>query len=382
MQSSAFSIPFSLVLLGLGLGTAACGPSADASRPDPASPDAGADGLAGAANAGADGGAGPELSSSHVNAPAHWAPLGPSDRDQAGASGEDATSPTRSPSGTSTDRTPATGPDTTPPHIVSLRPPNGAVGVLADTPIIIEFSEPMARRETGDAFASETLPRAETEMSWNEAGTVLTLQPHRSLSYAHATLENDEALELRADTYGYTLTRFATDLAGNPLSETSVRFSTLREVTHRLRPVAELTGALRDQPPGALQPRWYGFVTFDASSLPSGIVRLERAVAELGPYGLNEPVPVFDVTFAQLSAAPTGSVPGVLVGTFASGASGALALPEPVRAFFIQTYLTRSDADRYAQFRLDLPASVAGVDVSVLDRALAATSLELDYLLP
>ncbi len=276
--------------------------------------------------------------------------------------------------------------DTTLPRIVAVRPKNGAIGVPAEAPIIIEFSEPMNQPATRDAIASETLSRAETDMSWNEAGTVLTLTPKRPLSYAHATLEDDEPLELQAKNYGYTLTRFATDLAGNPLAETSVQFSTLREVTHTLTPVAALTGARRAVPVGGeQQTRLFGFVTFDAGVIPAGVVKLEHAVAELGAHSLNQPVPVYGVSFEQLSAAPIDAAPGAQIGVFPSGTSGSLPLPEPACAFLIEAYLNRTNADHYSQFRLDLPAAAtAGPtdNLELVNQALGQTSLVATYLLP
>ncbi len=369
MQHSALLVPFSLVLLGLG--SAACGQAADATgQPDTAPvSDAGA---------GTDPvrGWGHDRGATQLNLPPF------SDDGQGGASAV-ATPPAAPSAAVAPDRAATAPADATPPRIVSVQPANGAAGVRADAPIVIEFSEPMDQLATRDAFASETLPRVETGWSWNEAGTVLTLQP-RSLSYAHATLEDDEPLELQSKTYGYTLTRFATDLAGNALAKTTVQFSTLRQVTHTLTPVAARTGAVRDVSLGSDHPRLYGFLTFDAAVLPAGVLKLERAVAELGPHSLNQPVPVYDVSFDQLSAAPTGAAPGAQIGAFPSGVSGALLLPEPACALLIKAYLNRTSAHHYAQFRLDLPATLGDrdVDLALVNQALGQTSLVADYLLP
>ena len=368
MTHSRLTVPLYLILLGLG--ATACG-QADANHPDAAASD------------GDDGGAGPVLGSRHNTGPVHldlpFADGGQAgDSDGSAAPATSAPAATAAPAQTATPRT-----DTTAPRVVSVQPANGAVGVAADAKIVIEFSEAMDQQATRDALASETLLRADTAMSWDETGTILTLEPRAALTYAHATLTDAEALELPAKTYGYTLTRFATDLAGNPLAETTVEFSTLRGVAHTLTPVAGLTGARRAVPPsGDAQPRLCGFLTFDVGSVPSGVVELERAVAELGRYGLNQPVPVFEVAFAALSSAPLSAGTGTLLGTLPAGVTGAQTIPPEVSRLLAHDYLNRTAEDHFAQFRLDLPATLADVDLELVTQALEQTSLVVEYLLP
>ncbi len=270
------------------------------------------------------------------------------------------------------------GTDLTPPRVVRIHPENGAVGVPATSAIVIEFSEPMEREATEGAFASHNLPGVH-HMTWNDAGTIMTVTHGVPLEYAKASLTDVEPLELAAKTYDYALTGLASDRAGNRLAETRVHFATLREVTHTLLPLQALTGAIRAT--NDEHAPLHGFVTFDATVPPNGIVGLQRAVAELGPYSLNHAVPVFHVDFDELSAAAI-TAPAKSLGVLPSGTSGAFVISPAASGFLRRVYLARTSAQHYLQFRLDLPTSVSNVEPAVVDRVLQHTSLVLDYLLP
>lgn len=268
--------------------------------------------------------------------------------------------------------------DHVPPRILSVTPANGAVGVKADAPIVISFSEPMDQRATLDAFASETLPRRDTTLTWNDAGTILTLQPNAPLEYAHATLEPGTSLELDAKQYGYTVTRFATDLAGNPLQETSVTFSTLREVKQTYAALPELTGVL----PGAgNDAHFYGLVTFDADQLPAGIVTVEHAVMHSDPYVLGADVPLYHVRFSGLGPSALGA-PGQLIETLPRSMTGDQVIPDQLTALLAPDYTGRSASYHYSQYRLQLPAGLTEGDVPAVRKLLVDVKIEAEYLLP
>jgi hypothetical protein len=362
MQTSSLSLrlPLSFILLGLG---SACGQANNASTAD--SPQA-------------DGGEGPVL-----DTPAKKAPKTPDAMylTQGGNTVDAVTSPSaeQNANGGSAGE-PAAAPknDTTAPRIVSLEPKNGAVGVSADAHIIIEFSEPMNQRATVDAFASQSLVRPELDMTWNDAGTILTIAPRAALDYAHTTLSGAQPLELEAQAYRYTLNRFASDLAGNSIEETSVKFATLREVTHTLTPVPSLTGVVSS---GAVDSKSYAFLSFDFAQLPVDIHTLRWAVVRSGHYVVGEPLPVFDVAFDELSPAAITAGPGTLITTLTKGMTGDQLVPESVWPFLAWDYQHGTATHRYSQFRVELPTSDLATRQAVAE-LLAQTSVELDYLLP
>jgi len=371
MQTSTFRHSVSLLFLiglgGLGCGHSARSHSADASS-DSASPSAGGEGPgAGGEPSGGGGTAGPVLSGVQAPEAAGGEPASlekTGDSDAVGGAGNNAAA------GAPSDRVR--------PSIVSLTPANGAIGVKADAPIVIEFSEPMDRRATLDAYASGTLPSAEAGMTWNDAGTILTIQPERPLDYARATLNHDGSLELTPKQYDYTLTQRATDLAGNALEETRVTFSTLREVRQTLEPVGELTGVLAS---ADAVPRLYACLSLDADQLPAGIVALEHAVVRTDPYFLSAPLPIYHVRFDQLTPAAAGA-PGQLLTTLPQGTTGDLVIPEALAARVASDYTQRSALYHYSQYRLELPEGTSEANVLAVNKFLADASVEVDYLLP
>lgn len=104
----------------------------------------------------------------------------------------------------------AAGPDVTPPEVVWVLPDAGALGVVPDTSLEVQFSEPMARAQTEAAF---TVP---STFSWNDAGTRLLAQPTGPF-----------ALDAGV-TWGFG--SGGRDLAGNALAPVSVAFGVVRRV--------------------------------------------------------------------------------------------------------------------------------------------------------
>jgi hypothetical protein len=358
-KSSSLTLRLSLLILGLG--SASCGQAADSRDDSPA----------------ADGDTGFDAAGSMSRPFPAQAPAG-----QAGRGGDSAVDPSPDAApvagrpGRADSATAAPAADSTAPVIVSVQPANGAVGVRANARVIVEFSEPMNRTATLDAFASEALRSDQRVMTWNEAGTILTIEPAYGLEYAHAELAGAAPLELEPKTFAYTLTRAATDLAGNPLAETTVAFSTLREVTHTLTPVPELTGVVADHD------ELHGFLTLDVGQLPAGILELERAVARTSDYLVTDAVQVFHVAFDQLSPSAIGARPATLIATLPRGTSGGLTIPPATCDFLAADYVSRSEARHYSQVRFDVPTAHSQADARGVEQLLRDASVELEYLLP
>ncbi|HVY26761.1 MAG TPA: Ig-like domain-containing protein [Polyangiaceae bacterium] len=262
------------------------------------------------------------------------------------------------------------------PRIVSVSPSNGATGVRADERIAIEFSQPMDRRATAAAWRSDTLPRSAVDFAWNDTGTTLIVTPKQPLEYAHTALNDDERMELAARGYDYTLSGQAADGPGHALAETTVRFSTLREISHTLHSFRELSGVVSNpERPEELA----GFVTVDLAPLPAGIRMLEHAVARTSEYRLLAPVVVSQVAFARLDASALTAQSRGVVTTLPAGTSGDLLVPQSLWHFLAADYRARNAARTFTQYRFDLPP---GSDGSVVAKLLEDASLELDYLVP
>lgn len=126
---------------------------------------------------------------------------------------------------------PSQGCDFTPPAVVASVPADGATGVLADDDIVLTFSEPMDPASTEDAIALSN--GSALSFTWNQAGTVVTIDPTNVFEYAEGEFEQLDELEPRMFTV--SVGSGAKDLAGNTLMEAAaVEFGTLRRVKHAL----------------------------------------------------------------------------------------------------------------------------------------------------
>jgi hypothetical protein len=178
--------------------------------------------------------------------------------------------------------------DTAAPSIVSITPKNGAVGVTKDSNIVITFSEAMDKVRTEQAFQSADIPGF--SFSWNEDGTVLTVDPSSDLVYTFS-----------GNTYSFSLNAGATDVAGNALQDAPVGSSFAMLVLNQLDlySVASADGSLRDTD-GAINPNascageaicvgdsgingeldnssYLGFLSFDFSDLPETLIEIVEA---------------------------------------------------------------------------------------------------------
>lgn len=130
--------------------------------------------------------------------------------------------------------------DTTAPQIVSVAPADGAAGVASDVDIVITFDEAMDTAATAAAFESADL--GSYSASWNDDGTVLTIEPDAALAYANG----DDPDDVVALAYAFAIATTAADVAGNQLeAETTSSFTTSRRITTTLAADVDLVGAVR-----------------------------------------------------------------------------------------------------------------------------------------
>ncbi len=133
-------------------------------------------------------------------------------------------------------------PDTTPPTVVSVDPPNGATGVTNDKAITVTFSKPMNQQATQAAFQSVDLPLNAVTFAWSTDGKVMTVKPNAPLEYKAVSSPSDVSR-----TYAFSLTSTATDVVGNKLGQSNVAFSTLKQVTTTIQSSDDLTGWISDK---------------------------------------------------------------------------------------------------------------------------------------
>jgi hypothetical protein len=183
-------------------------------------------------------------------------------------------------------------PDTQPPQLLSVAPPDLATGVAQGTPVVLTFSETMDRDATLAALQlnGPGVANASLSPSWNAEGTVLTLQPMLSYSTGHT-------LQTPALTYTLGLSDSATDLAGNPIAAFSSSFTTLRRLTLGLPLVESLTGDISETgqvnlcsqdypgemcvgkaPVDSVLRETRSFASFDLSGLPAGVLQFEQGI--------------------------------------------------------------------------------------------------------
>lgn len=198
-------------------------------------------------------------------------------------------------------------PDTDAPTVVSIVPANNATGVLNNANIVITFSERMNQAATQSAYQSATngIRPADVSFSWNPEGTVLTINPNADLPYATGT-----TAAVVANSFAFSLTNTATDIAGNALAATPVNssFRTLRDITQTLTATA-LSGDVRSDGavnsgdcPGFIcvgdsssvgNATYRGYLTFDLSvlvstldpaSIQSATLRMNQSAVAGAPY--------------------------------------------------------------------------------------------------
>jgi hypothetical protein len=239
--------------------------------------------------------------------------------DETDSSGQPGTT-SSDPSDDSTGEEDDTGPtiDVDPPQVLSVSPADGEIGVHPATPIVVTFSEPMDKTATQAAYQSADLPMGDVTMAWNASGDELTITPNDPLAVAEGFSPND----VEALTYALMINTAAQDLAGNALEEDhEVEFSTARLILQGLPREPSLTGSVSaggtidndflvvGEDGDQATAHFKGFLTFNVTSLPEGILEMAAQVRvyQLGvigdPYTLLGDLIVHDVEFSTLNVA-------------------------------------------------------------------------------
>lgn len=180
----------------------------------------------------------------------------------------------------------STGEPATVPMIVEMTPADGDIGVHADSPIVVQFSEAMDKAATQAAYQSADLPAAAVTFGWNEAGDALTITPNAPLDYA----DSDDPDGNDALTYSFTLTTAAESELGEALpDDATTTFATLRRLSQDFADDPLLSGRVRDLGGAALIAGSYhlgdtttgdvgrGFISFDVSTLADGPITVQSA---------------------------------------------------------------------------------------------------------
>lgn len=170
--------------------------------------------------------------------------------------------------------------DTTAPSISATVPAAGEAGVIADTAIVVTFSEPMDAASVEAAYSSEDLPPESVAFSWNAAATELTIAPAAPFEYAAGVGTDPSVVE--AKTYAVTIGTGAMDEAGNPLAAPlALEFATKRRMLASFPYDNNMTRVLRNTTLlSAANQMWVGdnsqtetyrsYLTFDLATLPAG----------------------------------------------------------------------------------------------------------------
>jgi hypothetical protein len=306
----------------------------------------------GSGGAGSDGGGGPGSGGSDTGG----SNAGGSDR---GGTGGDATGGSVGSGGTSDE-------DTTAPTIISITPSDGDVGVGADAPFVVEFSEPMHKANTQASYQSSDIPTGQVTFEWNQDATRLTIQPVEPLEYAHGK----NAKTATAIEYSFDLSDAATDLAGNPLeSGESVSFTTLRRVSRELLAIAKLTGHYGPLASSGNElevgDNWQnyvvrGLITIDIASIDDDVHAFESAILLAEQHStvaatytsLGGQIDAYHVLFDSVSLTAATSEPLSSVGIFSTNSASAVkqinVLPQ-----LSDDYDNRGERGDRSQYRLE-----------------------------
>lgn len=174
------------------------------------------------------------------------------------------------------------------PVIVSVSPKDNQVGVGRNPKIIIEFSKPMNKQKTQEAFethdGSMIFDIKPLSFSWNSNATVMTI------SIKELDCGRDDYM-----LYGYKISTKAEDLAGNKLSfEKKVSFASCKTVYKQLYAEKDLDGYIYNTGNvynhqeiinvGDINNNDFtkGFLSFDLSAIPADILGI--GYARVGVY--------------------------------------------------------------------------------------------------
>jgi Bacterial Ig-like domain len=179
--------------------------------------------------------------------------------------------------------TPEPKPASTPtaPKIISVDPPNDAEGMRKDTNITITFSEAMDKAATQAAYQSVDIPAGQVVFGWNDAGTVLTIDPNQDLTYREVFTGSQTA-----NSYKFSLSKAAKSALNVELdSALDSSFKTYKLKTLRASnalPSGDIhnNGAVYTLDTFAVgddidNSSVRGFLTFDFSKIPATVINSE-----------------------------------------------------------------------------------------------------------
>jgi hypothetical protein len=206
------------------------------------------------------------------------------------------------------DAPPAPDQPARPASIVSSVPADGALGVLPDVVLVLDFGRAMDVTTVPRAIASDDIPFGGAAFAWNADESVVRITLAEPLPVAGGS----EPAELGpAICYSYRVSDAALDASGQAIVAANVRFCTARRITQTLVPLSDpsLTGNFRsDGSYGdgacasganavcvgdsgfAANSTYRGFYTFDLKAVPDAIIaldaelRIERASINGTPF--------------------------------------------------------------------------------------------------
>jgi hypothetical protein len=253
------------------------------------------------------------------------------------------------------------------------------------------------------SYQSADVPAAAAVLTWDDTGSVLTVDPSVELTYVTGT----NPATLVAKKYAFTITTTARDRAGNALSAPlAAEFTTLRRISQKivLRPTEGTTiagsGRIYDCPGSfligddAANLPSRGIASFDIRTLPAGIAEFERATfSGLTQKFMGEPITALQALLLEHTAfalpvggsartAPALRVIGPLTASAERRTSTAT-----VTAALAEDYQSRTQRGNRSQYRLTMQRETnndALGDVMALHCAADSPppALDIVYLVP
>jgi hypothetical protein len=294
-----------------------------------------------------------------------------------------------------------------------MTPADGALGVRSDAQLVIQFSQPMAKDSVEAAYHSSDLPTAQVSFVWNERRTELTISPTLPLQYATGAAAADGSVAFSAKAYAFGFHAGASAQNGDALPELAFSFRTLRQVSYAVPADTQLTGSWTDgegegihncarsaKPPYVAtvcvgddlnNVRYDGFLSFDLSALPAGIVEFSSARLQASARVFGSPERLGDnrlahVWFAELGPAALSAASLAVLGPFYTAADlpqgTLLLLSQDLTGSVIDDYANRAARAGRSQYRLSFANVTANRDWDDLELPTANIRLATTYLIP